>query len=66
MGWWGGVCVCVCGGGRGAGVGGGVGGGFHSARTFFSARLLIFSNSNDTFKGLDFSYFVINWLLKKN
>ena len=40
-------------------------GGVQSARTFFSVRLLIFSNSNDTFKVLDFSYFVINWLLKK-
>ncbi len=39
-----------------------LGGGVQSARTFFSALLLIFSKGNDTLKVLDFSYFVITWL----
>ena len=33
--------------------------------TFFDARLLNFSNRKGTPKLLDFSYFVITWLLKK-
>ena len=40
-------------------------GGVLRTRTFFDARLLNFSKRKGTPKHLDFSYFVITWLLKK-